>query len=208
MTRRPWILVVALALETLIPNARLLRADEPTSSAPDKTPPLVKDATGPLQFQEVVQVDGASKDQLYSAALTWFGQTFGSGKEVLQTQDREGGTLVGRALFKYEPVIFMGSNGIRGVVRYTITLEFKDDRYRYTLGPFTHEGNPANPGGQFSFGVITGDEECPHPVYGTARSGREKTWTDLKVKTQHEAESIIASLKAKMATAATQKSDW
>ena len=100
---------------------------------------------GPLHFSEIVQVHEASKDQLYSAALAWFGHTYRSGKDVLQTQDREGGTIIGRALFRYEPVIFMGSDGIRGVDRYTITIELKDGRYRYTLADFTHEGNPANP---------------------------------------------------------------
>jgi hypothetical protein len=159
-----------------------------------------------MQFQDVVRVEGASKDQLYSAALAWFGQTFVSGKEVLQIQDRDGGTLVGRPLFKYEPVALVASNGIRGVVRYTITLEFKDDRYRYALSSFTHEGNPLNPGGQFSFGVITSDKQCPRKVFGPSPSVREKTWQDLQAKTQSEAENIVASLKTKLNAAA--KSDF
>ena len=184
-------------------------AQEPQKSEAAKSPANQatpeKSAPGPLQFQEVVQVEGATRDQLYDAAVLWFGRTFQSSKDVLQVQSRESGTLIGKALFAYEPVIFMASSGIRGVVRYTITIEMKDGRYRYTIDNFIHEGNPANVGGQFSFGLLTTDEKCPRPVLGPSPSGREKTWVDLKAKATLEAGRLAKSLREKLATAATEK---
>lgn len=174
----------------------------------DKTKPVANEKDAILQFQEVVQVDSAKKDQLYNAALTWFGQTFRSGKEVLQIQDREGGSLVGRASFEYVPVVFMARNCIVGFVDYTITFEFKDGRYRYTIGPFSHEGNTANRGGSISFGILTNATRCPYAVKGVTRSGREATWADLKKKASIEAQNIISSFKSKISSTVAKKDDW
>jgi hypothetical protein len=57
-------------------SAVAVLAQEPT---PVSTP-----VPTPLQFQEVVQVAGATRDQLYDAALAWFPSAFKSGKDVLQ----------------------------------------------------------------------------------------------------------------------------
>lgn len=193
-------LLATLSVAAAEESINATSAQPPTSQAAGEKP-----SPGPLQFQGVVMVEGATRDQLYDAAVLWFGRTFQSSKDVLQVQSRESGTLIGKALFTYEPVVFAGKNGIRGVVRYTVTIEMKDGRYRYTIDNFIHEGNPTNVGGQFSVGLLTTDEKCPRAVFGPSPSGREETWKDLKKKATVEAERLAKSLKEKLTTAATEK---
>lgn len=208
-------LVIFVLLASLAINIQSTYAsdDEPEFFKKEYTKDSAKtsnaqESAGPLIFQEAVEVDGVSTDQLYSAALVWFAQTFGSGKEVIQVQDREAGTIIGKALFQYKSVVWGGGSGIDGDVSYLVKLQFKDGRYRYTIDRFRHEGNAMNRGGAFSFGLITNDEKCPYKVYGPSPGGREKTWTDLKNKSQEEAGKIIKALNAHMASAKKQDSDW
>jgi len=151
-----------------------------------------------------VTVDGASRDQLYDAALAWFTHTFRSSKDVIQVQNRESGTLIGKSLFEYDPVVFIASGRISGVVRYTLTIEVKDGRYRYTVDSFEHEGSPVGSSGPLSFGLLTTDAQCPS-TGSITRSSQEKTWVDLKRKASAVADTIANSLRERLATAAAQK---
>ena len=189
-------------------------AQDPTPAAPpaaSPTPapaapvPSTPAAPGPLVFSEVVPVEGATKAALYTAALVWFSEAVKQPSEALSTQDRDAGIVVGKSSFAYEPVVFVGSSGIRGTVRFSITVEVKDGRYRYSLSSFTHEGNPRNPGGNFAFGLLTSADSSPE-VSGISEGGRKKTWAHLKELAQKHATELAASLKVRMAGAKT--TEW
>ena len=190
-----------------------LLGQQPTSvPTPAATPVAASTTPGPLQFQEVVAVDGATRDQLYNAALAWFTEAFKSGKDVLQVQNREGGTLIGTGVAQYEPVVLMASSCTRGVLRYRVTVEGKDGRYRYTFDGFTHEGGTSACKSEgISFGLLTTDR-LPPPQVGKLKffgglpdSGRIELWNDLKQKATAIAERLTKSLRAKLAVAANEK---
>ncbi|MCY2955669.1 MAG: DUF4468 domain-containing protein [Planctomycetota bacterium] len=48
---------------------------------------------GKITYTEVVKVDSATKDQLYSRALEWFANTFKSAKNAIDLSDRGSGFI-------------------------------------------------------------------------------------------------------------------
>lgn len=174
-----------------------------TFSIADDDAPI--DPGKPIEFTEVVNVEGAQKDKLYSAALAWFGGTFKKAQNVIDVQDKEAGRIIGKASFPYNPVVFIGSAGIVGKVNYTVTIEVKDNKYRYRIDGFTHAGRYEGFG---SFGLLTTASECPIEVRGPSPSGRRETWADLKQKAKREAEILIPTLKESMLRPTSKTDDW
>jgi hypothetical protein len=178
--------------------------------SPPQTPQPVESKT--IAYVEVVTADGLTKDQLYSTALAWFGETFRSAKNVIEVQDREAGRIIAKPLFPYEPTIFMAVARIRGVVRYSVTVEVKDGRYRYTIDGFVHEGSRGENGwSPLSFGLLTTEKECPVSFGwgdGPSSSGKQETWEHLKSSAKNESDKLIASLKSRMAQPATKTDNW
>ena len=68
----------------------------------------------PIEYSEVVKVEGFTKDKLYSSALAWFGRTFRQAQKVIDVQDKEAGRIIGKGSFQYEPSSFIASAAIRG----------------------------------------------------------------------------------------------
>ena len=89
-----------------------------------------------INFSEVVPVDGASKDELYSRTKLWFADAFKSSSDVLQLDDKSGGILLGKGIIKQEAG---GNNGFAArptVVktwRFTIKIQLKDGRYKVDI---------------------------------------------------------------------------
>jgi hypothetical protein len=177
-------------------------AQQPTTPA---ATPAATPTPGPLQFQEVVTVEGVTRDQLYNTALAWFPEAFRSGKDVLQVQNKDAGTLVGTGTEKYEPVVFIGSACTRGVLRYRVTVEVKDGRYRYTIDGFTHEGGgPACRGDGISWGLLTTNPVSPS-MKGFSSGMEQQMWADMKKKATALAETLSKSLREHLAKAASEK---
>lgn len=93
--------------------------------------------TRKYQYREVVTVNGATKDQLFDKARQWFVSNYKDASEVLQVQDKESGTLVGKGLFI---VNFQG--GPRKVF-HTVSIDCKDGKYRVTITDFMLKFSPA-----------------------------------------------------------------
>jgi hypothetical protein len=176
-----------------------------TAQAPTPAP-----TPGPLQLQEVVQVEGATKDQLYDAALAWFPSVFVSGKAVLQIQNKEAGMLVGSAItdHSFARKILLSTYDCPGRISYNVTVEVKDGRYRFTVNKFIHEGSAGHLGATPTFGELT---NAPIPPPHTAerftadKGDRMKAWDGMKAHAMQVAADLAKSLHAKLAGAATEK---
>jgi hypothetical protein len=164
-------------------------------------------STGPLSYTAVVQTPGLTKAQLYAAGQAWFAKAFRSAKDVLQLQDAENGKLIGRGNFHYEPKLMQSSTGIRGFVRFDVTLEAKDGRYRYTFDRFVHEGAVES----CSFGELTSEPTCPFFTGSmtdhVGPRAASATWVDLKAEARAHARTLIADLKDAMTSTITASSD-
>jgi hypothetical protein len=79
-----------------------------------------------LQYQEVNSVD-LSSGEIFDKAQEWLALTFVDSKEVIETANRETGKIIGAGKVSISPT------GIVSIpVRFTITIEAKEGRYRTT----------------------------------------------------------------------------
>jgi hypothetical protein len=97
--------------------------------------PLPFDAsTHLIDFTKVVQVPGASQNELYARGKVWLADTFPSTQKAIQVDDKDAGILIGKG---WQPAyVYDGYNTVEVMLWYTVKLAFKEGRYRYNLTDF------------------------------------------------------------------------
>ena len=78
---------------------------------------------GRVCYEGVVQTNKLTAESLYSNAKIWIANNFGSAKSVIQT-DISNSSLVVKGILKIDGYT---------TYNFTLTLQFKDYRYKYTL---------------------------------------------------------------------------
>ena len=102
-------------------------------SAQDKLLGVLPIKDGKVTYTEVVEVKGSSKEELNQRAKSWFAKTFKSSQDVIQMDEIS--QLIGKGFY----TIRAGGSGLGGYdmeIWITITLQFKDGRYRFTITDF------------------------------------------------------------------------
>ncbi|MBE0647345.1 MAG: DUF4468 domain-containing protein [Bacteroidales bacterium] len=97
-----------------------------------------------ILYQDVVEENG-DPGYLYNKAMEWFNFYYLSPTSIFSIQDRVNGKIEGNGRM---PIYFKDEQGNTlnaGVIGYTIRVEFKDNRYRYTLTDFTLKGASRSP---------------------------------------------------------------
>lgn len=87
-----------------------------------------KNNEGEDEFSEVITTN-ISKDAMFANAQEWIAKTFGDYKSVIQFENKDEGKLIIKGISK---VSYPQSNTIEKI-NYTITIECKDNRYKYTI---------------------------------------------------------------------------
>lgn len=131
------------------------------------------------QYREVVTVNGATKDQLFDNARQWFVSNYKDASQVLQIQDKESGTLVGKGMFM---VNFQ--NGSRKVL-HTVSIDCKDGRYRVTITDFMLKFSSSYSEKQFE--LLTKNDFW----------GLDKLYAATDAKVSQNIKSIASSMQAK-----------
>lgn len=98
------------------------------------------DESGTINFSEVVQVDSATKEQLFAAAKQFFGDTFKSAKDVIQVEDRDAGFIIGKA-FKDIQIKILGRNSPTQMF-YSMKIQAKEGRYKYEFYNIYYKSYP------------------------------------------------------------------
>lgn len=91
---------------------------------------------GRIRFEEVVQVPGADANELYLRARTWFVDYFKQSDEVIEFEDKESGKIMGKGAHKFvitKKTDLGGTFSYDRRLMYTITVMFRDGRYRYEI---------------------------------------------------------------------------
>lgn len=87
--------------------------------------------TGQIRFRDVIDVKG-TKDELFNRCVYWLNDFYKDPTRITTIRDVPTGKIVGQHQFR----IYYEEDGIKkpaGMVRYTFTIEFKDNKYRYTI---------------------------------------------------------------------------
>lgn len=185
---------------TIIFNLIYLLTIGQASQAPEFFNFTIDSTTNRIIYQEVVNVEGVSEDDLYSKAYQFFGNNFKSANHVLQVQDRAGGVIIGKGL--HSTVVESIGVNVPVKFRFTLKVEVKDNRYRYTFTDINVKHNPD----QYS----TGSE---YPIRNHVidnlykRNGKMKSVSkSYKIRLVSFLEDFSAQLKSEMK--AETKSDW
>lgn len=138
--------------------------------------------TKKVTFSDVVDVTGATKDELYSRA-----KNLNMLRDNVKVDNKAEGTYSykGQIGVNYPaPQVGMKHNG---VVKYVVTIFVKDGKYKYTISDFVHSSDKGN-GGNLE-GKLPA---CNKYVLTTAG------WATIKRQTQENIEKLIASIKSNM----------
>jgi len=114
-----WLLLSSLSLHAQTPDEVTLPVDTETKR---------------VTYTGVVAVQGASQNELYTRAKLWLFLTFGDAKDALKVDEKEAGLLVVR-VYTDLPIQLtqFSSQPVNQELGYTLMLNFKDGRYKYTL---------------------------------------------------------------------------
>lgn len=96
--------------------------------------------TGKITYTEVVKVDSATKDKLYSRALEWFANTFKSAKSAIDLSDREAGFIKADNDVNIPSYKTRGSGRvlIAGVIKFSFQINCKDGKFKYIITDLKH----------------------------------------------------------------------
>jgi hypothetical protein len=102
---------------------------------------------GLITYDGVGKVDGASSGELYDRALEWVKGYYKNPMEKLRKQERENGEM---EVFARFPIYAYDKKGVKttsqaGLLQYTLTLQFKDGRYKYTITKFNVKATSNQP---------------------------------------------------------------
>jgi hypothetical protein len=151
------------------------------AKAQTKTFPI-DTATKKITYAEVIQVNGATKDELYKRS-----KNLGiAGTKTVRDDPAQGiYTYKGSMKVSYpSPQVALTHTGI---VEYEVTIASKDGRYKYMITNFVHSGERA------SGGKLEGNlPECGK--YTLTMAG----WSAIKKQTMEQMDKFINNLKAGM----------
>jgi hypothetical protein len=95
----------------------------------------VDEETGLITYKEVVKEAG-TKQEFFNRAIGWINDYYKNPVDVTKKRDPESGIIKGLHRFKIKNTLEDGTQVDGGVIQYRFVLEFKADRYRYTLTEF------------------------------------------------------------------------
>ncbi len=92
--------------------------------------------SGKIMYREVVEQSGTPA-YLYDRAIEWFGYYYVNAQSVYSVQDKTNGKIEGVGRMKiYRQDENAGVKVDAGLITYTIRLELRDNKYRYTITDF------------------------------------------------------------------------
>jgi hypothetical protein len=99
----------------------------------ENTPAIpVNPETKLITYQEVVKVDGTIKD-LFSRAIDWINVNYKNPADVTKVRDPQSGLIEILHRIELERTDKQDTKIDAGIIVYTLKLQLKDGRYRYTI---------------------------------------------------------------------------
>ncbi len=92
----------------------------------------------PLETTKVVTVSGVNQKEVFNRCRQWFSEYFVSGESVVDYEDAQVGTVIGKGVGK------IGSDPLGIIayhIRYTIRIDTKDGRMKITTKILNHTNN-------------------------------------------------------------------
>jgi len=166
-------------------------------SAAAQSDSIPRNAAGKYEYSEVINVDSASAAKLYSNAKLFIVTAFKSGKAVTQLNDDAAKTVAGNGNVQIVTKGLAGS-GITKRISFSILIQCKDDRYKYTINDF-----------QFSLVSSMVNRTVPFEDEKGFRKNLSKKQTEEVYEIfKGDMNTLISDLKKAMASQAESTKDW
>ena len=146
-----------------------------------------------LTFNDVVKVDGVSKNDLMSRGRVWFTEHFKSVKE--QNLDSQVAIISGKAFFK----TVIASKSILDEkdtyeIWYVGNVWIKEGRYKYQFTNYEVQKD----GLTTAYGTLTSATDPPNIKGLMGKGSKRSTWQGCRKDVEKQTEELINSLKAAM----------
>lgn len=145
---------------------------------------LPRDEAGKITYLDVVKKDSIPADTLFSRMKQWIKFTYPKSKMTIDSVSRRAITR-GRFLVYTNPGVL---KEIHGAIRYDVSVELKENRYRYTFTNFVFEYYKQDRNYKF---VPTGKEK---PLEDEKFQGWQAAWEKHKNNTDAHVKEKIADL--------------
>lgn len=148
-----------LLLSVISVNAQIMRAEELEAYAKEKygekwvdaatnlAKELQLDKNNSLTYTQVIDCGDKTKEQLYVLINYWYSNTFGSGKAVIQLNDKDAGVIIGKGYVEGIAVHVGGTNSYKVNLTPIIKTDIKDGKIRLTYTVPSYEVTKAVGGG-------------------------------------------------------------
>jgi hypothetical protein len=172
----------------LIPFAGL-QAQEPAAAGGLPVDP----ETGKIMYRAVVDQEG-TPGYLYDKAVQWFGYYYLNPQSIYSVQDKTNGKIEGNGRMKiYYKDEKTGTRLDGGVIMYLIKLEFKENKYRYTLTDFNLKTASRFPVEKWM--------NKSDPAYNP-------NWDSYLYQVDTTMQRLVSTLKEKMKPTVVKKDEW
>jgi hypothetical protein len=194
------LLLVALLASTATAAAQSTLATEPagkpaTHKSDGKLP--IDPESHMVTYSGVIEVPGATQDQLYTRAASWIAGTatyhVASSKQLLEATDKSQLTVNGETQAR-GPLA-----QVVGTVSHSLTIYCKDGRYKYVLTNLREETTDIRPTGTGSGGAFENEK----PACGGLHM-YTGVWNTIKRHTDEDVQDLVARLKTAMASTSNQ----
>ena len=157
-------ILFSIALLTLLFSSAKAQKDTTGLNLPYKD--------GKLIYEGIFSIDNKSQKELYSNASQWFVDFFKSSKDVIQSQDKEQGRIVGKGILLEQIKIWGMATQYPNEV--TIQIDVKDNKYRYRIYNMTLSIGTQNLNG---FGTLSGRQFTAEDLIGNLTGQKNKVLT-------------------------------
>lgn len=166
---------------------------------------LPTDENGALYYSEVIQVEGADKNELYLRGKQFFAEIFKSANDVIQMDDKDSGIIIGKG-FNDIHIKIMGMP-IPIQMWYAIKIQPKDERYKYEIYDIYFKSYP----GQYGVTTTSAEEMFDRENYYKNNGKPKSVLEKYKIETTEKIKGLESAIISKMNNTASdtaQNEDW
>lgn len=167
------------------------------------------DDNGNVTYQKIIPVPNLKKDEIYSRVLNYFIYNYGSGKSVIQTQDKDNGEIIGKGLYSD---VFKTSNGFGFIFFSTyhiLRVSVKDEKARIllTLTEYSEYFNGGGTGRPFTSPSIV-SQQFPINKDGDSKNRMGKAFYFSHKKALNSIEAIENAIKGGNTSKQFENKEW
>jgi hypothetical protein len=166
------------------------------------------DELGYITYSKVIEVPNVTRDEMYNRAQNYFVYRYGSGKSVIQTQDKEKGTIVGHGIY---PKVFISNSVVLMTqfdVWHILRVDIKEGRARVVISlteyeTWSYSTNSTDYGGK---GYVS--KNYPFNEKGLNKTQFSKAFAKSHEKVQTTFSEVERALKEGLTGEKHEKEDW